>query len=149
MPPSEIIDTCRGCNVCAKLSGARDKAYPLTFATNASVRPEGRQGKFFFSEEKKQKTFTSPPLPRSRPWPVGFRSAQNKSLLVLFFRKEHTCLTFLPNPSIIVQRGINATVRFSKPGRFPFLSHFAPACGPADRCSAPQGPGTTGYPHPS
>jgi hypothetical protein len=42
----------------------------------------------FFSEEKNQKTFTSPPLPGSRPWPDGCRSAGNKSLLLLFFRKE-------------------------------------------------------------
>jgi hypothetical protein len=30
----------------------------------------------FFSEEKNQKTFTSPPLPRSRQWPVSFRGQQ-------------------------------------------------------------------------
>jgi hypothetical protein len=44
--------------------------------------------KFFFSEEKKQKTFTFPLVARSRPWPGSFRRRQNKSLLLLFFRKE-------------------------------------------------------------
>jgi hypothetical protein len=42
----------------------------------------------FFSEEKNQKTFISPPLPRSRPWPVRLRQRRDKSLLLLFFRKE-------------------------------------------------------------
>ncbi len=48
----------------------------------------GLLSKMFFSEEKNQKTFTSPPLPRSRPWPGSFRGRRNKSLLLLFFRKE-------------------------------------------------------------
>jgi hypothetical protein len=49
-----------------------------------------RKGKasMFFSEEKNQKTFTSPPRPRSRPWPVSFRWHRNKSFFRLFFRKE-------------------------------------------------------------
>jgi hypothetical protein len=40
--------------------------------------------RMFFSEEKNQKTFTSPPLPRSRPWPARCRSAGNKSLFASF-----------------------------------------------------------------
>jgi hypothetical protein len=44
--------------------------------------------KVFFSEEKKQKTFISQPLPISRPWPASLRSTRIKSLLLLFFRKE-------------------------------------------------------------
>jgi hypothetical protein len=49
-----------------------------------------RQGKasMFFSEEKNQKTFISPPLPRGKPWPACIRSTRPKSLLLLFFRKE-------------------------------------------------------------
>jgi hypothetical protein len=47
-----------------------------------------REERVFFSEEKKQKTFASPPLPRSRPWPATCRGRMNKSLLLLFFRKE-------------------------------------------------------------
>jgi hypothetical protein len=42
----------------------------------------------FFSEEKNQKTFTSPPLPRSGIWPERGAGARHKSLLLLFFRKE-------------------------------------------------------------
>jgi hypothetical protein len=41
-----------------------------------------------FSEEKKQKTFISPQLPIGRPRPGYIRERSNKSLLVLFFRKE-------------------------------------------------------------
>jgi hypothetical protein len=43
----------------------------------------------FFSEEKNQKTFASALAFRSWPWPVCFRLLRDKSLLVLFFRKEH------------------------------------------------------------
>jgi hypothetical protein len=46
------------------------------------------KARMFFSEEKNQKTFNSPALPRSRPWPVGLRWRRCKSLLLLFFRKE-------------------------------------------------------------
>jgi hypothetical protein len=53
-----------------------------------------QQARMFFSEEKNQKTFISPPLPRSRPWPGYCRSARNKSLLLLFFRKEVSSSTF-------------------------------------------------------
>jgi hypothetical protein len=42
----------------------------------------------FFSEEKNQKTFASPPIPRSRPWPATLSWRRHKSLLLLFFRKE-------------------------------------------------------------
>jgi hypothetical protein len=59
----------------------------------AGVGKEGR--KVFFSEEKKQKTFNSPPLPAYRPWPDRLRQRRIKSLLVLFFRKEQSCLPFL------------------------------------------------------
>jgi hypothetical protein len=45
------------------------------------------QASMFFSEEKNQKTFMSPPLQRSRPWPVCLRWRKDKSLLLLFFRK--------------------------------------------------------------
>jgi hypothetical protein len=51
----------------------------------------------FFSEEKNQKTFTSPLAARSRPWPGSLRWLRNKSLLLLFFRKEG--LTYLALPS--------------------------------------------------
>jgi hypothetical protein len=47
-------------------------------------------GRVFFSEEKKQKTFISPQLPIGRPWPGTILGRRNKSLLVLFFRKEHS-----------------------------------------------------------
>jgi hypothetical protein len=47
--------------------------------------------KMFFSEEKNQKTFVSARAARSRPWPERGKSAGDKSLLVLFFRKEHAC----------------------------------------------------------
>ncbi len=46
----------------------------------------------FFSEEKNQKTFISLPLPGSRPWPGSIRWRRNRSLLLLFFRKEDPCL---------------------------------------------------------
>jgi hypothetical protein len=49
----------------------------------------------FFSEEKNQKTFISSPLPRSRPWPGCLRRRRDKSLLLLFFRKEDLSLAFL------------------------------------------------------
>jgi hypothetical protein len=49
-----------------------------------------RTGKVFFSEEKKQKTFIFPPLPRSRPWPGSSRSAEAKQSFGSFFRKEQS-----------------------------------------------------------
>jgi hypothetical protein len=42
-----------------------------------------------FSEEKNKTRLISPPLPAIRPWPVSVRPRKIKSLLVLFFRKEH------------------------------------------------------------
>jgi hypothetical protein len=50
----------------------------------------------FFSEEKNQKTFDSAPADRSRPWPDRLHLLKNKSLLLLFFRKE-----VLPYPAAI------------------------------------------------
>jgi hypothetical protein len=44
--------------------------------------------KQFFSEEKNQKTFVSQQVPRSRPLLKPCRGRRNKSLLLLFFRKE-------------------------------------------------------------
>jgi hypothetical protein len=38
-----------------------------------SIKNFGQGRKVFFSEEKKQKTFISPLLPRSRPWPDSMR----------------------------------------------------------------------------
>jgi hypothetical protein len=49
----------------------------------------------FFSEEKNQKTFTSALAARSRPWPRPWERLRDKSLLVLFFRKEHSFFCFL------------------------------------------------------
>jgi hypothetical protein len=53
----------------------------------------------FFSEEKNQKTFISPPLPRSRPWPASFRWRRTKSLLLFFFRKEVLAFFLLASPA--------------------------------------------------
>jgi hypothetical protein len=47
--------------------------------------------KDFFSEEKKQKTFILQQVQPIRPWPGSVRWRRIKSLLVLFFRKEHSC----------------------------------------------------------
>jgi hypothetical protein len=49
----------------------------------------------FFSEEKNQKTFNSPPAQPIRPWPPNWKRRENKSLLLLFFRKEEPSLAFL------------------------------------------------------
>jgi hypothetical protein len=46
----------------------------------------------FFSEEKNQKTFASALADRSRPWPDRWKRRRNKSLLLLFFRKEDLAL---------------------------------------------------------
>jgi hypothetical protein len=46
----------------------------------------------FFSEEKNQKTFESAQAYRYGPWLDRLRRRRNKSLLVLFFRKEHSFL---------------------------------------------------------
>jgi hypothetical protein len=56
---------------------------------------EGREARVFFSEEKKQKTFFS----RNRQlgamaWMLP-QASRNKSLLVLFFRKELLSCTWL------------------------------------------------------
>jgi hypothetical protein len=49
----------------------------------------------FFSEEKNQKTSMSAPADSCRPWPDTWKRPKNKSLLVLFFRKEHSfCLAY-------------------------------------------------------
>jgi hypothetical protein len=42
----------------------------------------------FFSEEKNQKTFIPARHPAIRPWPGSWERRGNKSLLLLFFRKE-------------------------------------------------------------
>jgi hypothetical protein len=42
----------------------------------------------FFSDEKNQKTFVSPAAPGYGIWPDGGACTENKSLLLLFFRKE-------------------------------------------------------------
>jgi hypothetical protein len=42
----------------------------------------------FFSEEKNQKTFNPAPASTNRPWPARWERRENKSLLVLFFRKN-------------------------------------------------------------
>jgi hypothetical protein len=47
----------------------------------------------FFSEEKNQKTFVPGAADKLRPWPDRGGQRRNKSLLVLFFRKE--LLSFL------------------------------------------------------
>jgi hypothetical protein len=49
----------------------------------------GEKGsKVFFSEEKNQKTFASPQLAVCQPCPKTRSCFKNKSLLLLFFRKE-------------------------------------------------------------
>jgi hypothetical protein len=45
-----------------------------------------KEGSMFFSEEKNQKTFTSPPLPRSRPWPDTAAAPEIK--VFCFFSSE-------------------------------------------------------------
>jgi hypothetical protein len=48
----------------------------------------------FFSEEKNQKTCTSARAERCGTWPESWDTARDKSLLLLFFRKEGlACLT--------------------------------------------------------
>jgi len=49
----------------------------------------------FFSEEKNQKTFASPRLPRSRTWPARWNPRRSQSFLLLFFKKD--VLPFLPD----------------------------------------------------
>jgi hypothetical protein len=49
-------------------------------------------GRIFFSEEKKQKTFVSPPVRRWEAMAGILPPARRKSLLVLFFRKEQSCV---------------------------------------------------------
>jgi len=51
----------------------------------------GRKSKHFFFEKKKQKTFSN-----CRVFPEKY-TAENKSFLVLFFKKEHSscaCLSY-------------------------------------------------------
>jgi hypothetical protein len=48
-----------------------------------------RKRRMFFSEEKNQKTFTPPQLHFCRSGPPTSNARRSKSLLVLFFRKEH------------------------------------------------------------
>jgi hypothetical protein len=55
-----------------------------------AIKVREGEGKVFFSEEKKQKTFISAPAARSRPWPRTWEWRKNESLLVLFFRKEQS-----------------------------------------------------------
>jgi len=52
-----------------------------------SVRRK-REGRVFFSEEKKHKTFVSAPAEISSPWPRLWEWRRSKSFLVLFFKKE-------------------------------------------------------------
>jgi hypothetical protein len=47
-----------------------------------------KKGRTFFSEEKNQKTFMSALAAISGPWPPTVKLRRNKSLLLLFFRKE-------------------------------------------------------------
>jgi hypothetical protein len=46
------------------------------------------EGQMFFSEEKNQKTFIPALYPGFRPCPERWGALKNKSLLLLFFRKE-------------------------------------------------------------
>jgi hypothetical protein len=60
-----------------------------------------QERKHFFSEEKKQKTFIPAPAERCRPTPEAleprsWKLRRSKSLLVLFFRKEHSSFLGLP-----------------------------------------------------
>jgi hypothetical protein len=72
--------------------------------------------KVFFSEEKKQETFaTSDP---GAAWKV--RDSIRKSLLVLFFRKEHF-LAFAPAPPVFGGGG-NA---LGLPGTYRWIAHGA------------------------
>ncbi len=54
--------------------------------------------KMFFSEEKNQKTFTSPRVPKYGTWPATWKSRGHKSFLLLFFKKE-VLFAFLLLPS--------------------------------------------------
>jgi hypothetical protein len=55
---------------------------------------DGQGRKPFFSEEKKQKTFISTAQQTVRSESGCCRARDEKSLLVLFFRKEHTSYQF-------------------------------------------------------
>jgi hypothetical protein len=46
------------------------------------------KARMFFFEKKNQKTFVPALAARSRPWPPKVKLRRNKSLLLLFFRKE-------------------------------------------------------------
>jgi len=71
----------------------------------------------FFSEEKNQKTFVPAPAERPGPWLIcwGLRQ-KDKSLLVLFFRKEHSplCLCFA---NLLFASSKQRAVPFAKEGR--------------------------------
>jgi hypothetical protein len=64
----------------------------------AGADQQGR--KQFFFEKKNQKTFIFPPAATSGSWPDSWYITRNKSLLLLFFRKEDltlfTCSSKLP-----------------------------------------------------
>jgi hypothetical protein len=71
------------------------KAEPRT-ARSPMFAPRSRrflefaeEERMFFSEEKNQKTFDPPSVLRFEHGPARFRWRRIKSLLVLFFRKEH------------------------------------------------------------
>jgi hypothetical protein len=49
----------------------------------------------FFSEEKNQKTFGSALAQPVRPWPGTWERRRDKSLLLLFFRKEELPLPYV------------------------------------------------------
>jgi hypothetical protein len=65
----------------------------------------------FFFEKKNQKTFTSPPLPRSTPWPRSLRERPEiKVFLLLFLQKKKAFLfQFFITP---LTRGFGAAVRY-------------------------------------
>jgi hypothetical protein len=53
--------------------------------------------KQFFSEEKNQKTFIPAPAEIYVSWPPYGKLLKDKSLLLLFFRKEGSSLAGLPD----------------------------------------------------
>jgi len=48
-----------------------------------------------FLKKRSKRLLFSAHFPAGRPWPENAVQPRNKSLLVLFFRKEHACLFFL------------------------------------------------------
>jgi hypothetical protein len=83
-----------------------------------------REGRVFFSEEKKQKTFMFWQLHIGRPWPEYFNRRRNKSLLVLFFRKEQSSLLFAFKPAFATgfRKGAHAG---DVAGAFGYADHAA------------------------